>query len=41
MKQGKSTSLEEQNDGKPSNEGENLSNVQEETNGHKVEASEL
>ncbi|KAI3470440.1 hypothetical protein Pfo_027103 [Paulownia fortunei] len=34
---GKSTSVEEQNDGKSSNEGQSLSLEQEETNGHKVE----
>lgn len=40
MKQGKPTSLEEQNDVKPSDEGMSLNNVQEETNSHTAEATE-
>lgn len=40
MKQGKPTSLEEQNDVKPSDEGMSINNVQEEINSHTAEATE-
>lgn len=40
MEQGKSTDLEEQNDEKPLNEGQSLSNEQEDTNGDKIEATQ-